>query len=53
MIPIPNANIKDRVRRTADDLLHVLQGKYDIILPIQKTSVQGSLIKIAQLLHQD
>ena len=27
MVPIPNANIEDHLRRTADDILHLLQGK--------------------------
>ena len=53
MIPIPNANIEDHLRRTADDLLHVLQGKKHVIPTLQPSSVQGALIKIAQLLHRD
>ena len=53
MVPIPNADINIHLTRTADDLLHILQGKRDIISPTPQTSVQSSLIKIAQLLHRD
>jgi len=53
MVPIQNADINIHLTRTADDLLHILQGKRDIISPTPQTSVQSALIKIAQLLHRD
>ena len=53
MSPIPNETIESYLRRTADDLLHLLQDKPSLVTPIQNTYVQGVLIKIAQLLHRD
>ena len=53
MVLIPNANIEDHIKRTADELSHVLHSKKDIIPAMQTNSVQGTLIKIAQLLHRD
>ena len=53
IIPIPNATLESHLTRTADDLLHLLQDKKDVVSPIQSDNVQGALIKIAQLLHRD
>ena len=53
IILIPNTTIELHLRRTADDLLHLLQDKPSVVTPMQNTSVQGALIKIAQLLHRD
>ena len=53
MVLIPNADIDTHIKRTADDLLNVLQGKRNIITPLPHSSVQGALIKITQLLNRD
>ena len=53
MVPIPNADINSHLARTADDLVHLLNGKRDIISPLPNPSVKDALIKIAQLLHRD
>ena len=53
MVPIPNVNIEDHLRRTVDDILHLLQGKKNVIPTTPQSSVQEALIKIAQLLHRD
>ena len=53
IVPIPNAYIDTHTKRTANDLLHVLQGKRNIITPLPHSSVQVFFIKIAQLLNRD
>ena len=53
MVSTPNADINTYLKRTADDLLHVIQGKRNILTPLPHSSVQGALIKIAQLLNRD
>ena len=53
VIPIPNATLESHLTRTADDLLHLLQNKKDVVAPVQDDNVQGALIKIAQLLSRD
>ena len=45
MNPIPSASINDHLRRIADDGLHVLQGKHDVIAPVQKNLSAGSFNK--------
>ena len=53
MVSILNADIGTHLNRTADDLLHVLQGKRNILPPLPHSSVQGALIQISQLLNRD
>ena len=52
-IPIPNATIETQLSRTADDLIHLLNSKKDLISLTEPNSVKGALIKIAQLLNRD
>ena len=33
--------------------MHLLQGKKDVVSPLQNDTVQGALIKLSQLLHKD
>ena len=52
-VPIPNANIETQLSRTADDLIHLLNSKTDILNPNAPAGTKGALIKIAQLLQRD
>ena len=52
-IPIPNATIETQLSRTADDLIHLLNSKKDLVSLTEPNSVNGALIKIAQLLNRD
>ena len=45
--------IYPHLTRTANDILHILKGKGDVLSPKSRKSVQSALIKIAQLLHRD
>ena len=53
VIPIPNADIDSHLTSAADDIVHILKGKSDILSPKPRASVQNALIQIAQLLHRD
>ena len=43
-IPIPNATIESHLARTADDLIHLLNGKRQLVNITSPTSVKGALI---------
>ena len=53
MVPIPQANIETHLRKTTDDLLHMLQSKTQYILPTQHSTAQTALIAIVNLLNRD
>ena len=52
-VTILNVNIETQLSRTADDLIHLLNLKKDILNPNTLASTKGALIKIAQLLQKD
>ena len=52
-ILIPNATIETQLSRTADDLIHLLNLKKDLVSFTEPNSVKGALIKIAKLLNRD
>ena len=53
MVPILQENIGTHLRKTTDDLLDILQGKTQSILPTQHSTAQTALIDIANLLNRD
>ena len=53
VIPIPHASIDDHLRKTVDDLVHLLTKKPGIISPTGPQSAQSALIKISKLLNSD
>ena len=53
VIPIPHASIDDHLRKTVDDLVHLLTKKPSLISPTGPQSAQHALLKIAKLLNRD
>ena len=51
--PIPNTTIYDHLHRTADDLIHLLTKKPNLVSPTGVASPQSALLRIAKLLHTD
>ena len=52
-IPIPEASIEDHLRKTTEDLVHILANKPSLIPALQPESAKGALLQIAELLHTD
>ena len=52
-IPIPNATITEHLRKTADDLIHLLYKYPKMLSPTEPDSTQRALLEIAKLLHRD
>ena len=52
-IPIPQANYEEHLRPTADDLIHLLGHKQNLLLPQAPQSAKSALLDIAKLLNQD
>ena len=53
VIPISHASIDDHLRKTVDDLVHLLTKKPGKISPTGPQSAQSALIKISKLLNSD
>ena len=52
-VPIPEASIDDHIRKTANDLVHLLLNKSPAIPALQLQSSRQALIQIAQTLNRD
>ena len=52
-ILIPQANYEDHIRRAADDLIHLLGHKQNLLLPQASQSDKSVLLNIAKLLHRN
>ena len=52
-IPIPEANLNEHLRRTADDLVHLLDKNTTPFTPSIPLSAKGALLDIAKTLHRD
>ena len=52
-IPIPHATLNDHPRRTADDLIHLLDKNTNQFSSEAPLSSKGALLDIANLLHRD
>ena len=52
-IPIPEVSIDDHVKKTANDLLHLLLHKSPPIPALQPESSRQAIIKLAQILGRD
>ena len=48
-IPIPETSLDDHVKKTADDLIHLLLHKSPAILALQPESSRQALIHLAQV----
>ena len=53
IIPIPNATIDDHIRKTTDDLVHLLEKSPSLLSPKGIPSARQALLDIAKLLHTD
>ena len=45
-IPIPQAKYEDHLRRSADDLIHLLNHKQNLLLSKASQSTQGEILEI-------
>lgn len=52
-IPIPKANLQDHLRRTADDLVHLLHSKPSLLPHHKHSSTRGALLNIAKILQRN
>ena len=52
-IPIPDASLDSHLRRTGNDLVHLLNKRYDLRTPGPSNSTKSAIIKIAELLQRD
>ena len=52
-IPIPECSIDDHLKKTVNDLVHLLLNKSPAVPVLQPESARAALIKIAELLNRD
>jgi hypothetical protein len=52
-IPIPQASLNDHIRKTADDLVHLLHKNTNSFSKGTPLSAKAALLDIAELLHRD
>ena len=52
-IPIPQASYDEHLRRSKDDLIHILAYKQNLVLPQAPQSAKSALIGIAKILHRE
>ena len=52
-IPIPETSLDDHVKKTADDLIHLLLHKSPAIPALKPESSRQTLIHLAQVLQRD
>ena len=52
-IPVPQSSYEDHLRRSVDDIVHLMSHKQNCLLPNDPQSVKSALLQIVKIVHRD